>query len=141
MTLVYTARKWLRDPDMLDVTRAGGGPSVIFAPSWELLKLAKSGAVSFPRYTELYTAEMRVCYGVPPEHPRAGPDEHLAWSRGVRPRREAWEELLGRERVVLGCYEVDASACHRSVLAGILVRLGAVYKGEIPMPVRQKRSA
>lgn len=149
MTLhVFTSRKWLRDPDLLDVTRVGGDPvGLAFAPSWALLADAKGfnghRPISSERYAELYIAEMRVSWGLelvrPWSHWTA--EERLARARGVVCRREHWDGVRAHDRAVFGCYEVDPGACHRSLLAQIFVTLGAVYGGEIPMPARSKKSA
>lgn len=99
--IVHTARIGCRDPDRLDVTRKGGS---VFAPSWPLLMAAKRGQVSSSEYTERYTAEMRESY---------------------RLHRGAWDELLGRPRVVLCCYCTDPLRCHRTLLAKLLAKVGA----------------
>jgi hypothetical protein len=46
-------------------------------------------------------------------------------------RRPAWKALLARDRVVLVCFCFDASHCHRTLLAGILEKLGATVAGEV----------
>lgn len=120
MTLhVHTARMGYRGPDWLDVTLGGNrrrpepgghrGVGLAFAPSRELLESGRAGRVSSSRYAELYTAEMRASY---------------------REHRSAWDTVLSWERVVLLCFCTDAARCHRSVLAGIFGRLGAVVEGE-----------
>lgn len=38
---------------------------------------------------------------------------------------------LARSRVVLVCYCTDPTRCHRSLLAGILGKLGADVRGEL----------
>lgn len=106
-----------RDPDALDVTRAGAkanpsGPGVPFAPSWDLLLRGKRGELTPAAYGEAYTAEMRA-----------------SWRR----HGDAWRALLARERVVLCCYCADPAWCHRTVLArDVLSRCGATYCGELP---------
>lgn len=45
--------------------------------------------------------------------------------------RGQFEALLQAPRVVLCCYCTDPATCHRTVLARILVRLGARHYGEI----------
>ena len=141
---VFTSRKWLRDPDLLDVTRAGRDPvGLVFAPSWALLGDAKGfngqPPISGERYAELYIAEMRVSWGLERVRPwsRWTAEERLARARGVTMQRETWDGLLAHDRVVLGCYEVDPTQCHRSLLAGLFVKLGAVYCGEIAIPSRR----
>lgn len=121
--IVHTARISTRDPDRFDVTRSGAwrwakregkaedlAPSHPFAPSLPLLMSAKKGVLTFGEYERMYTSEMRASY--------------------IR-NRAAWDALLARPRVVMFCYEVDARECHRSLLASILVKLGATYAGEL----------
>jgi len=132
-------------------------PGEPFAPSWEILKpaldartLAKIArsegraedaalleAAAWERYVPAFEAEMRVSYGVPPD--RMGQLEREASTRPkspVRPDRRAWLALLARERVVLTCFcvaeEGEPLRCHRRLLAGILVKCGAVDEGEVP---------
>lgn len=115
MTLcVHTARITYSDPDWLDVTRKSG--DLAFAPSWRILRpmldakrIGSSWVMLWPQYVEDYTREMRVSY---------------------RENRAAWDALLARDEVTLVCYCVDAAHCHRTVLAGILGRLGADVRGE-----------
>lgn len=112
MTLVlYTARVSYGGPDRIDVTRKGGS---IFGPTWALLNAGRSG--SWETYAEEYTRQMR-----------------QSWRR----HRSTWLWLLGRQRAVLCCYCTDAERCHRTLLAGLLVKAGAArgiaaeYRGEI----------
>lgn len=112
--LVHTARITYAGPDRLDVTRKSGDPT--FAPSWGILRpmidARRQGGNwtwLWPRYVEQYTAEMRQSY---------------------RANRAAWDALLARAEVTLCCYCTDALHCHRTVLAEILGKLGAVVKGE-----------
>lgn len=75
--------------------------------------------------------------------PEADQIERLAWERYVpayteemresyRRTRFAWSALLARDRAVLVCYCTDAAHCHRALLAGILGKLGADVRGELP---------
>lgn len=126
MTLhVWTARlsRQLVDYDLLDVTRASaerlqkrgfpaqGSP---FAPSWGLLRAAKTGRIDWSEYAQIYMRQMRSSY---------------------RYWRPAWAALLRRSRVVLACVcgpEINGTLhCHRVLLAYALGRCGAVYHGEI----------
>jgi uncharacterized protein YeaO (DUF488 family) len=122
--VVYTARISTRDPDRFDVTRKGAhdwakktgrpeheAPSHPFAPSIGLLMATKRGELSFGEYEPRYLAEMRQSY---------------------RRHRSAWSDLLARARVAIFCYCVDPLACHRSLLADILGKLGAHVQGELP---------
>lgn len=116
--LVHTARITYAGPDRLDITRKSGDAT--FAPSWLLLRpmldaRRQSGSYVWlwPRYVSDYTAEMRVSY---------------------REHRAAWDGLLARAEVTLVCYCTDPAHCHRTVLAGILGKLGATVMGERERP-------
>lgn len=113
--------------DLLDITRGTGGDAgAPFAPSWAILrpalaKLRQGGAVAeqgWAEYVPAYLGEMRASY---------------------RAHRPAWDALLARGRVVLGCHCRDRARCHRGLVAGILVKLGAVDHGELPAATRQGR--
>lgn len=118
--LVHTSRITYAGPDRLDVTRKSGDP--VFAPSWAILRPMlelrraegmMSVAYAWPRYVADYTAEMRQSY--------------------VR-NRAAWDALLSRDEVTLCCFCTDLQHCHRTVLAGILGKLGAMVCGERTEP-------
>jgi uncharacterized protein YeaO (DUF488 family) len=133
---VYTAplptrgRPGYRGADALDITRGTGGPQVdTFAPSRELLneglrrKRAAKGSEArlveaWAWYAPRYVAEMRASY------------------RASRPQ---WEALLVRGEVVLCCYCGTYARCHRTLLAEILVKLGAIYLGELDAPAHEQR--
>ena len=140
MTLVvYTARMSYGGPDRLDITRATAHnlgeamglpcPGAIFAPSWKILNRAlreleaakrqrdcgqaqrsdHAEQASWVRYSKDYTEEMRQSY---------------------RMHRAEWDALLARDVVTLVCFCINPQRCHRTVLAGILGKLGADVKGE-----------
>jgi uncharacterized protein YeaO (DUF488 family) len=111
-------------PGALNITRGSGGAyGGAFAPSRPLLDAANACKrlckrdeakleLLFAWYTELYLPEMRASY---------------------RLHRHKWDQLLARVDVVtLTCYCGTAHRCHRALLAGVLVKLGAVYLGERP---------
>lgn len=108
---MWTARLSTADPDRLNVTRGSGyAHGLAFAPSRPLLDLGLLGEITWEEYAASYTEEMRASY---------------------RANRPTWDKLLGRRRVVLCCYCVDATRCHRTVLADILGKLGAEVCGEL----------
>jgi uncharacterized protein YeaO (DUF488 family) len=114
MTTVHTSRITYAGPGRLDVTCKSGDPT--FAPSWAILRpMLVQRAAGFdvaaywPRYVADYTAEIRTSY---------------------RSQRAAWDALLTRSEVTLLCFCVDPMHCHRSVLAGLLGKLGATVRGE-----------
>lgn len=116
MTRIYTARVTYAGPDRLDITRKSAEAGLPFAPSWAILRpmiaLRRAGGdelAAWPQYVDDYTAEMRASY---------------------RDRRAAWDWLLARPEVTLVCYCTDPAHCHRTVLAGILAKLGATVCGE-----------
>lgn len=143
---VWTARVSSRDPDRFDVTRKSGvGDGLAFAPSWAILAPALGEMRKATRLREIADQ----LSGVEREVHRNGTIqsamdiERRAWAAYVhaytdemrasyRVRRSAWEKLLARPRVVLVCYCVDSARCHRTVLAGILGKLGADVRGELP---------
>lgn len=114
---VHTARVSYGGSDRLDVTRKGGNRlGIYFAPSWDLLSpyLAKRKAGTltdhdWTAYVAAYTREMR---------------ESFLTSRRL------WDAVLAMPEVTLVCYCTDPARCHRTVLAEILVKLGATYAGE-----------
>jgi uncharacterized protein YeaO (DUF488 family) len=108
--IVHTARISYAGPGRFDVSRKSGAAA--FAPSWELLRSALpklGGTLAWEQYVERYTAEMRASYGL---------------------HRLEWADMLTRHEVTLVCYCVDPARCHRTVLAGILGKLGADVRGE-----------
>jgi len=128
----HTARINSTAPDRLDITRkTAGHEGIPFAPSWRILnpalamraqaqkvRLALPGddladrleATFWALYAEAYRLEMHASY------------------RGVT--RAAWTALLARPTATLVCYCTRPEFCHRTVLARILVSLGATYSGE-----------
>lgn len=114
---IWSARMGYRGDDILPVTRFIVVDPVgqRFAPSAQLLvtyleRRKTEGAEAYwETYAAAYTAEMRQSY---------------------RAHRAEWEALLARESVTLLCFCADARVCHRTVLAGILGKLGAEVMGE-----------
>lgn len=124
---VWTARLTYSGADRLDVTRAAPPTGIAgpFAPSWGIIKTGKAAqsraarligaererviAAAWREYSDAYTAEMRLSY--------------------TQNRRE-WNALMARREVTLCCFCARPELCHRTVLAGILVKLGAEYLGE-----------
>ena len=128
---VWTSHYRSRDPDRLDITRAGcdrllrenkPAPGVILAPSAKLvfpalraLKAARSEderTAIWLDYRRAYLEELRrnVACGIGPERLAA---------------------LLSRQRLVLVCFCTDPLRCHRSLAGGLLAERGAVYRGEM----------
>lgn len=73
---------------------------------------------SWITYARVYTVEMRLSY---------------------KQHRGAWDALLARDMVTLTCFCVDASRCHRSLLAGMFGKLGAIVMGERPAEDQKRR--
>lgn len=108
---VYTTRIQAKENSIehvIDITVKTGLQT--FAPTWEMVIGLKKGKISWKQYKELYLEKMRDSY---------------------RKHRPTWERLLKRDKVVLACYCAKPDQCHRSILADILVKLGAEYGGEI----------
>lgn len=140
MTLhVHTSTLRYGGPDRLDITRAKGeGIGLAFAPPWDMLspalairraieKLEKRAVETLDvgRYDELVEAVNAFSWAL---YDRAFRYEMRL---SYRHQRAAWDELLGRERVVLVCFCPARERCHRSIVADLLVRLGAIDEGEI----------
>lgn len=115
--IVYTSRVTYAGADRFDVTRKTGAKAGHpFAPSWAILRPAlearragRETEATWETYSAAYSEEMR---------------------RSYRAHRRAWDDLLARPEVTLVCYCTDPARCHRTLLAAILVKLGATYKGE-----------
>ena len=143
----WTARISTRDPDRFDITRKSGGPDgEVFAPSWAILRPAldarRKATAMRDVADEMSDSLVRAAYHAKINE-SADDLEREAWERYVpaymaemrrsyADNRAAWEGLLARSRVVLVCYCTDAARCHRTLLAGILGKLGADVRGELP---------
>jgi uncharacterized protein YeaO (DUF488 family) len=107
-----------RRDDALDVTRGTGqGLGLTFAPSARLFLWIKE---------EAYRGRLRDAWSTFEQKYRT----EMTLSREIHP--QDWTSLLDRRSVTILCYCDGAGVmCHRSILAKILVELGAVYDGEI----------
>lgn len=114
----HTARYGHLGPDALDISRKGADPfGVTWAPSWGLLKpyldKRKAGGLTdedWQAYRRAFLEEMRASY---------------------TQRRGAWDALLSRNHATLLCWCLDPGRCHRTLVAWILLQLGAQYLGEL----------
>ncbi len=94
--------------DLLNITAR---EKTILSPTWEIVMGIKLGKLNEKEYTNLYTQLMRDSY---------------------RQRKKEWEDLLKKDKIILGCYcPPTKNFCHRYIAANILVKLGATYLGEI----------
>lgn len=112
MLKIFTSTVRYKGPNRLDITVGSG--DLVFAPSWEMVRLLKAGKMEEETYEYIYNNRMLKSYG-----------EH----------RARWNEVLAMNTVVLCCYCKPGHFCHRLILAKILVTLaghGAEYLGEIP---------
>jgi len=154
---VFSSSPMYRGPDALDITRLGivdkkpDPHGVLFAPSWGILKpylearkewealeleagdLGRmwEGAERIATYAQAdrmkretwawykpaYTQEMRDCY---------------------KAHRSAWQAELARARRCFLCFcpidktkPIEEQHCHRVILRGIFVKLGAADGGEL----------
>ncbi len=115
-------------------------------PTWADLRAAAKAlhdeaaamrAKTWGGYRRDYLAEMLVSSNRPPPDGWADAVRD-ARRRGVVAHPEAWSKLLRRPRVVLLCFEPTREFCHRGILAGVLVRMGASDGGELPpAPIHQ----
>lgn len=150
MTLtVYTARVSYGGDDRLDITRkSAGADGISFAPSWDILTPALDGrrvtgamrdAAGLTRAKN--AADSRVAESADEMVRAADILDTSMWGlyrqaflgemrESYRTQRPAWDALLARESVTLVCYCTDPARCHRTVLASILAKLGAINEGE-----------
>ena len=111
--IVHTGTIRYRGNDRLDTTVKSGDRA--FAPTWDMVMGLKRGRLSWQQYVEQYTALMR-----------------HSWKR----HNKRWREVLSMDEVVLCCYCRDVNACHRGLLAEMLVACGkslgvdVAYRGE-----------
>lgn len=108
MLKVYTSQYNYRGENRLDITVKSGGK--VFAPTWDIVGKVKRGLITEEQYIKKYYALMRKSYKI---------------------NRNIWEEILAEEEIVLVCFCKAGDFCHRLLLAEILVKLGAEYKGEV----------
>ena len=146
---VHTARVSYGGADRLDVTRKSAtADGIAFAPSWAILRPAldalrcaealraasECGPVEGADPARFADAAAHLCHA-------AGIVREATWAlyreaytmemrESYRANRPAWDALLARESVTLVCYCTDPERCHRTLLAGILAKLGATDAGE-----------
>jgi len=108
MLKIYTSQYRYSGKNRLDITVKSGNK--IFAPTWNIVSKFKKGLMTKEEYTKEYYNLMRKSY---------------------KENRNRWDELLNQDEVVLVCFCRAENFCHRYILAEILVKLGAEYKGEI----------
>jgi hypothetical protein len=130
-------------PDALDITRLSGGEvGSVFAPSWTLLNPVKA---KFKEANEIAaTNPVRAQLMRQAAWSRYAPAYLSEMRRSWVENRKAWDSLLATSRVAGLCYcefgdvkDIDLDnppMCHRFLWAGILVKLGAVFCGELPKP-------
>lgn len=104
---VYTSHSSYKGSDRLDITVKSGDRA--FAPTWDLVMSFKKRQISQDEFKDMYYQLMRKSY------------------IQNRPR---WDDLLSQSEVTLVCYCPPGQFCHRFVLAEILKKIGAQYKGE-----------
>ena len=108
MLKIYTSQYRYSGENRLDITVKSGNK--LFAPTWDIVGKVKKGLMTEEEYTKEYYKLMRNSY---------------------KNNRSKWDELLNQNEVVLVCFCRKGSFCHRYILADMLVKLGAEYKGEI----------
>jgi uncharacterized protein YeaO (DUF488 family) len=129
---VHTARVSYDGADRLDVTRKSAGPDgIVFAPSWAILGPALKAREVAEWLLKASLWEREAAARIEREAWEAYVPAYLAEMReSWRANRHAWHALLARESVTLVCYCTDPERCHRTLLAGILAKLGATVAGE-----------
>jgi len=129
---VYTARVSYGGADRLDVTRKSAGPDgIAFAPSWAILGPALKAREVAEWLLKASLWEREAAARIEREAWEAYVPAYLAEMReSWRANRHAWHALLARESVTLVCYCADPARCHRTLLAGILAKLGSTDAGE-----------
>lgn len=100
-------------------------------------------------YKPQFLGEMRISAGMTDQHPRWRQFEAEAWDRGVRPRRQAWADLLagrlgagydddGARLMVAVCFcsgvFLTKGHCHTAILREIWAKMGAEDGGEAKGP-------
>lgn len=133
MITLYTANIIFNGADRLDITLNGAdtarnkglpAPGAFLAPSGGLLSWARKEF-----YEHGDNEETRRC--IWPEYKRRYLDEIRD---KYRKDKAPFDQLLRRSSLVLVCYCKDATYCHRSLAAEILVKLSegrAQYEGEV----------
>ena len=120
MVKIYTSRITYRGLDRLDITRAGADRGIylagVFAPSRKILNpmlhKRRNGGITqtdWEKYVTDYTREMEC---------------------SQQQNKYSWDFVLRLHSATLVCYCTNAAQCHRTVLAGILAKLGAENCGE-----------
>ena len=105
---LFTSQYGYRGEDRVDTTVKTSDK--LFAPTWDMVMVHKSGKLSDEEYTERYYAMMRKSY---------------------IENKNKWNEFLSREQATIVCFCKAGRFCHRLLLADILTKLGAEYIGEI----------
>ena len=108
---ISVAKKHL-DRNILDITmKSSNDKGKPFMPTRDLVYQYKYKGMTNNEYEQHYWAMMR--------------DSYIN-------NREAWDELLGMDEVILLCYCRAGEFCHRLCLTEILVKgWGAIYMGEL----------
>lgn len=110
MLNIYTAQYRYPGPHRLDITIKENDPiGKIFAPTWDMVMGHKKTG-NDQEYINKY---------------------HKMILDSLTYNKPAWDELLGREYVVLVCFCTVGNFCHRHLLADYLSQLGGKKCGEI----------
>lgn len=94
------AKHRLAKGTMVDITVKSGVKA--FAPTWDMVKAYKDGALPENKYTECYYEVMRHSY---------------------YNNRDEWLSLMNNEEISLVCYCAGGHFCHRLLLVDILEKL------------------
>jgi len=105
--ILYTSQFRYSGPNRVDITYKTNSP---FSPDKQLVYDYKYHDMTQQEYIDKYYSLMRLSY---------------------KNNRSSWEQLLTQTECVIVCYCKRNTFCHRYLLKDILVKLGAIYKGEI----------
>jgi len=56
---------------------------------------------------------------------------YIQMRQSYRNNKQKWTDVLNSSRYVFVCYCNSTSFCHRKLLTKILIKLGAIFDGEI----------
>lgn len=100
---------------VLDITARGksdktSGLGALFAPDWSYVRAHQTGKITDEQYTHLYHQDMLKSYHA---------------------NTQAWLEVLNMQELILVCFCRPDKFCHRHLLVQYLIKLGAIYQGEL----------
>jgi protein gp37/uncharacterized protein YeaO (DUF488 family) len=106
---IHTAQMAISDDDALDITvkSASTDQGLALAPTWEMVRASKSGAITWEQYTAKYLTLLRQRYASDPT---------------------PFLDILRRQRVVLKCYCPAGANCHRHLAIDVLSKIATHHQ-------------